>query len=329
MADLKTTYLGLELKNPLVVSSSPITNSPEGVGKLEEAGAAAVVVKSIFEEQIQNDIGSMYDVLEGDTSGVAMAYLQADLPGRMGPEKYLKNIKAMRERVDIPIISSVNCVKSSAWVAYARKIEDAGADALELNLYQMPVDARKSSNEIENEHAEMVQAVNNSVKLPVTVKLSRHYTALFHFVRNLDQAGTKGVVLFNRFLHADINLDDESVFYAPNYSTAAVFPSQLRWAAVLRDWVKCDIAISGGIHSGLEMAKALLVGANVGYVCSAILKNNDLGVIHEILDDLESWMESKGYADIASFRGKLRETELHDGHGFERAQYIKAATQLD
>ncbi len=329
MANLKTTYLGLELKNPLVISSSPITSSPESVGRLEEAGAAAVVVKSIFEEQIRSDIGSMYDVLEGDTSGVAMEYLRADLPGRLGPEKYLKNIKAMRERVSIPVISSVNCVTSSVWVDYARKIEDAGADAIELNLYHMPTDARKSSDAIEAEHVKMVQAVNDAVALPVTVKLSRHYTALFHFARNLDQAGAAGVVLFNRFLHADINLERESVFYAPNYSTPSVFPSQLRWAAVLRDFIKCDIAISGGIHSGDEMAKALLVGANAGYVCSAVLKDNGLAAIQMILKRLAEWMDSKGYPDIASFRGKLRETDLHDGHGFERAQYIKAATELD
>ncbi|MDA3925561.1 MAG: dihydroorotate dehydrogenase-like protein [Kiritimatiellae bacterium] len=329
MADLKTTYLGLELKNPLVVSSSPVTNAVEGVVSLAEAGAAAVVVKSIFEEQIRSDIGELYDVLEGETSGVAMEYLQADLPGRMGPEKYLKKIKEMRKRVDIPVIASVNCSKSSAWVDYARKIEDAGADALELNLYQMPIDFSVSSNQIEAESAKLVGEVTAAVGMPVTVKLSRHYTALFHFAQSLEKAGAKGVILFNRFLHADINLDDESIFYSPNYSTPAVFPSQLRWAAVLRDMVSCDIAISGGIHSGDEMAKALLVGANVGYVCSAIIKESEFTVIGRILNTLEEWMDAKGYADIESFRGKLRETDLSDGVGFERSQYVKAATELE
>ncbi|MDD2600120.1 MAG: dihydroorotate dehydrogenase-like protein [Kiritimatiellae bacterium] len=328
MANLETTYLGLKLKNPLIISSSPLTSSPEGVADLEQAGAAAVVVKSIFEEQIRADIGNMYDVLEGDTSGFAMEYLCADLPARLGPEKYLKNIKAMRERVSIPVISSVNCATSTVWVDYARKIEDAGADAIELNLYHMPTDIKKSSNEVEEAHVKIMQAVNDAVALPVTVKLSRHYTALFHFARHLAQAGASGVVLFNRFLHADINLVDESVFYKPNYSTPSVFPSQLRWAAVLRDWVKCDIAISGGIHSGDELAKALLVGANAGYCCSVLLKNRSLTPIQQILDRLSQWMDSKGYPDIASFRGKLRETDLHDGHGFERAQYIKAATEI-
>jgi dihydroorotate dehydrogenase (fumarate) len=148
-------------------------------------------------------------------------------------------------------------------------------------------------------------------------------------VRCLENAGAKGVVLFNRFLHADINLDNETVYYAPNYSTTAVFPSQLRWTAVLRGMTKCDIAISGGIHTGSEMAKALLVGANAGCVCSALMKEGGISNIRKILDGLEQWMDSKGYTDIASFQGKLAETDLHDGKGFERAQYIKAATELE
>ncbi|MFO7937477.1 MAG: dihydroorotate dehydrogenase-like protein [Kiritimatiellia bacterium] len=329
MSDLKTTYLGLELKNPLVVSSSPLTDSPEKVEQLAEAGAAAVVIKSIFEEQISSDVGGMYDELEGETSGFAMEYLRADLPARLGPEKYLRNIKEMKKRVDIPVIASVNCVNSSTWVNYARKIEDAGADALELNLYQMPVDSSVSSNEIEARHVKMVEQVNAAVSLPVAVKLSRHYTALFHFVRELEKVGAGGVILFNRFLHADISLDEESVGYAPNYSTPSVFPSQLRWAAVMREIVNCDIAVSGGIHSGSEMAKALLVGANAGYVCSAILKDGRLDRIKTILHGLEKWMESKNYSDLASFRGRLRETDVADRRGFERAQYIKAATELE
>ncbi len=296
---------------------------------LAEAGAAAVVVKSIFEEQIRSDVSGMYADLKDETSGFAMEYLRADLPGRLGPEKYLKKIKAMHERVDIPVIASVNCFEAATWVDYARKIEDAGADALELNLYQMPVDPSQSSNAIEAKHVKMIETVTGAIGLPVTVKLSRHYTALFNFVQRLEGAGAKGVVLFNRFLHADINLDDESVCYVTNYSTPAVFPSQMRWAAVLRDMVGCDIAISGGIHTGAEMAKSLLVGANVGYVCSAILKSKDFNIIKTILGGLEDWMHSKGYVDIASFHGKLRETDLRDGAGFERSQYVKAATELE
>jgi len=329
MADLKTKYLGIDLKNPLVISSSPMTNSPEQVEKLAEAGAAAVVMKSIFEEQISSDVSGMYDSLSGDSSAVALEYLQADLPGRLGPEKYLRNIREMKKRAAIPVIASVNCVSARKWIDYARKIEDAGADALELNLYQMPIDPRISSNEIESAQASMIKEVTAAVALPVTVKLSRHYTALIHFARMLESAGAAGVVLFNRFLHVDINLNTESVFYAPNYSSSSILPSQLRWAAVVRGFVGCDIAVSGGIHSGCALAKALLVGANVGYVCSAVLKESGVDAIAPILSGLEEWMQSKGYATVQDFQGKLKETNLSDGKGFERAQYIKAATELD
>ncbi len=329
MTNLKTTYLGLELINPLVVASSPVTNSPEKVEKLAQAGAAAVVVKSIFEEQIRSDTAGMYDALEGDNSAVALEYLQADLPARLGPEKYLDKIREMKRRVAIPVIASVNCVSSAAWIDYARKIEDAGADALELNLYQMPVDPDVTANAIEAAHAAMVGAVSGAIALPVTVKLSCYYTALPHFTRRLESAGARGIVLFNRFLHVDINLERESVFYAPNYSTSAILPSQLRWTAVLRGMTGCDIAVSGGIHTGRDMVKALLAGANVGYVCSALIREGDFSAVGKILRGVAEWMDAKGYASLSDFRGKLSEKDLTDGQGFERSQYVKAATELE
>lgn len=328
MADLKTTYAGLELKNPLVVSSGPLTNTPESVEKLEQAGAGAVVVKSIFEEQIRADVSDMYAALEGEASGFAMEYLQADLPAQLGPEAYLEKVREMRKRVKIPIICSVNCVEPAQWVNYARKIEDVGADALELNLYHMPVDPSETSAQVEARYLSLVESVMGIVGLPVTVKLSQHVTALMPFARALDQAGVKGLVLFNRFLQTDVDIETETMFYAPNYSTPNVLHEQLRWAAVLRDWVSCDLAISGGIHTGAELAKALLVGANVGCVCSALLVRQDMGVVSEILGGLDAWMVRKGYAALADFGGALREANLEDGHGFERSQYVKAATQL-
>ena len=328
MANLKTTYLGLPLKNPLIVSSGPMTNTPDSVEKLEQAGAAAIVVKSIFEEQIRADVSDMYDALEGESSGFAMEYLRADLLAQLGPEKYLESIKEIRKRVKIPIISSVNCVEPAHWVNYARKIEDAGADALELNLYHMPVSPVETSEKVEARYAALVQAVMSVVKLPVSVKLSQHVTALMPFARTLDKVGVKGLVLFNRFLQTDVDIEKETTFFAPNYSTPDVLHEQLRWVAVLRDWVRCDLAVSGGIHSGAELVKSLLVGANVGCVCSALLIRRDFGVIGETLCGLEAWMARKGYGSLADFRGKLRETNLHDGRGFERSQYIKAATSL-
>ncbi len=328
MANLKTSYLGLALKNPLVVSSNPLTNNVDAVVKLEEAGAAAVVMRSIFEEQIQSDVSDMYAALEEDPSGVAMEYLRADLPGQLGPEKYLEKIAAMRKRVKIPIIASVNCVNASKWVSYAKKIERAGADALELNLYHMPIDPSETADKVEARRMALVKAVVAEVRLPVAVKLSHHYTTLLPFARMLDALDVKGLVLFNRFLQTDVDIQKESIYFAPNYSTPKVLHAQLRWTAVLRDWVRGSLAISGGIHTSDELVKALLVGADVGYICSVLHLRHDFGVIREILDGLSAWMDHKGYGALSDFRGKLREKNLKDGCGFERAQYVKTAAQI-
>ncbi|MDX9869024.1 MAG: dihydroorotate dehydrogenase-like protein [Kiritimatiellia bacterium] len=328
MANLKTSYLGLELANPLIVSSNPLTDRADTVADLERAGASAVVMRSIFEEQIRADVSGMVEALEGDTSMAALEYLRADLPGQLGPEAYLEKLTAIRKRVRIPVIASVNCVAADKWVAYARKIERAGADALELNLYHMPVDPDETGEEVEARRLALVQAVLAEVRLPVAVKLSQHYTTLLPFARRLDTLGVKGLVLFNRFLQTDVDIENESIFFAPNYSTPHVLHAQLRWTAVLRDWVRCALAISGGIHSGAGLVKALLVGADAGYICSVLHVRKDFGVIREILEGLSAWMDRKGYASLADFRGKLRETDLKDGQGFERQQYVKAAARV-
>lgn len=328
MANLKASYLGLELKNPLVVSSNPLTDSVASVARLEAAGAAAIVMRSIFEEQINADVAEMVESLEGDTSMAALEYLRADLPGQLGPEKYVEKLKAMRAAVQIPIIASINCVKAANWVSYAKKLERAGADAIELNLYHMPVDPDETAATVEARRLMLVKAILAEVNVPVTVKLSSHYTSLLAFARLLDAAGVRGMVLFNRFLQTRVNAETESIFYAPDYSSPNVLHSQLRWTAVIRDWVRCSVAISGGIHSGEDLAKALLVGADIGYICSVLHVRRDLKVIQEILDGLSAWMAHKGYAALPAFRGKLRETDLRDGTGFERMQYVKSAAKV-
>lgn len=327
MADLTTNYLGLKLKNPLVASSSPLTAKPENVAQLAESGIAAVVLKSIFEEQIRDETAEMYNALEDQANLYAMEYLQADLPGRFGTEGYIARVREMRSQVDIPIICSVNCVQPDKWLSYARKLEDAGADAIELNIYHMPVNVNESSAQVEARYLKLVEGVAREVKLPLTVKLSQHVTALMPLARSLVKAGARGLVLFNRFLQTDVNIDTEELFYAPNLSTSQILHEQLRWIAVLRDWVKCDLATSGGIHTGYDLAKTLLVGSDVGYTCSALLQKGT-PAISSILQELTSWMETKGYSSLKDFHGKLRETDLHDGKGFERSQYVKAATLI-
>lgn len=329
MADITTSYLGLKLKNPLVASSSPLTNQADSVARMEDAGMSAVVLRSIFEEQITADISDMYADLENETSQYALEYLRADLPGQLGPESYLRQLEAVRKRVSIPIIASCNCLSKAKWVSYAKKIAQTGADALELNLYHMPVDPDESSDQVEARNLDLVKAVVDEISIPVAAKLSYHYTALLPYARKMDALGVRGLVLFNRFLQTDVDINTEEIFYTPNYSSPKVLHSQLRWTAVLRDFIKADIAISGGIHTGDELIKALLVGANVGYVCSVLHLHPDTErVVRSILTRLEAWMDAKGYADIQAFRGKLRETDLHDGKGFERSQYIKTAASL-
>lgn len=329
MADLKTTYLGFGLKNPLIVSSCTLTRDADGVARLEDAGVSAVVLRSIFEEQILAETAEMYADLAGETSAPAIEYLRADLPGRLGPEQYLRGIEAIRKRAGIPVIASCNCISRDKWVSYARKIEQAGADALELNLYHMPVDPDETSAQVEARNIGLVEAVVSEVKIPVSVKLSYHYTALLPYARKLDAAGARGVVLFNRFLQTDVDINTEQIFYAVNYSSPKVLHTQLRWTAVLREWIRGDIAASGGIHTGDDLVKALLVGADVGCICSALYLNPDTGrVVRSILDRLSAWMDAKGYARVSDFRGKLREMDLRDGKGFERAQYIKTAAKV-
>ncbi len=328
MADLRTSFLGLDLKNPLVVSSCPLSSDPDTVAKLEAAGAGAVVMRSIFEEQIREDIAAMESSLDGDNSAAAMEYLRAGLAGRFGPQSYLDTLSAMRRRVKIPLIASVNCVEANNWVAYARKIEMAGADALELNLYHMPVDPSEDAAQVEARRLGLVKEVLREVRIPVAIKLSQHYTSLLAFARAADALGVKGMVLFNRFLQTDVDVERESMFLATNYSTPAALHAQLRWTAVLRNRVRCDIAVSGGIHAWDGLVKALLVGANVGYVCSALYARDDFCVIGEILNGLADWMGRKGYQSVSDFRGKLGEKDLTDGEGFERVQYVKTAARI-
>lgn len=329
MDNLKTSYLGLPLRNPLVASSGPFMDNPEHLVQLEEAGIAAVVLRSIFEEQISAETAGMYQDLAGETSAFAQEYLRADLPGQIGPESYLRKIENARKCVSIPVIASCNCLSKEKWISYARKIEQAGASALELNLYHMPIDPNESSASVEARNLDIIRAVCSEVKIPVSVKLSYHYTALLPYVRHLDACGVRGMTLFSRFLQTDVNVDTESIYYKPNYSTSNVLHTQLRWTAVIRDWVKADLAISGGIHSGDDLIKALLVGANVGCVYSVLQLHPQLHTtIQSILSRLQNWMKAKNYADLNAFRGKLREQNLADGNGFERAQYVKTATNI-
>lgn len=329
MADLTTSYLGLELRNPFVASSSSLTSSVQRASELDAAGIGALVMRSIFEEQIRAEVADMYDALADTGTSAALDYLRADLPMQLGPEKYLETLKAIRRVVHVPVIASINCVSPDQWVHFARKIEAAGADALELNVYDIPVQPELTSEDVETRHLDLIRAIKAEVKLPVTVKLSPYYTAPIAFVRQVNALGVQGVVLFNRFLQPDIEVEHERLRYGVHFSRAEDLRLPLRWVAILRDHLTCDVALTGGVHDATGATKALLAGANVTYLCSTLYLHDVGPLLAGMQSGLSGWMDRKGYTSIGDFRGKLRETVIGDGHGFERAHYVKTLGSVE
>ena len=329
MPSLATTYLGLSLKNPLIASSCPLTSRLETARSLEAAGVGAIVVRSIFEEQIREDVAHMYDALAESDSSAALDYLRADLPMRLGPEKYIENLKALRKGLKIPVIASVNCIAPDQWVAFARKIERAGVDALELNVYDIPEDPGEDSAAVETRHAALVSAIQAEVSIPVAVKLSPYYAGLANVALRLQRLGVRGLVLFNRFLQPDIDIETQKLVYRVHLSHPDDLRLPLRWVAILRNLVGCDLALSSGVHDADAAIKALLTGANAVYCCSALYRQPTGSAVGEILKGIEAWMERHGHATLEAFRGQMRETALGDGRGFERAHYVRLVGQAE
>jgi dihydroorotate dehydrogenase (fumarate) len=327
MADLSTTYLGLKLKNPVIVGSSTHTVSPARVQALAENGVGAVVLKSIFEEQIRADVANMVDALERETRTEAYDYLRADFPMQIGPETYLDRIREIKAITDIPVIASVNCVTPDRWVAFARKIEGAGADALELNIYDIADQDRLSSIDIEQRHLDLVKAIAAELTIPVAVKLAPFYTSLSNFARRLDGLGVAGMVLFNRFFQPDIDVEALALKSAVGLSHPDDIRLPLRWTAILSGRVACDIALTGGVHSSEGIVKALLAGATAVQVCSVLYKH-DLSFVKTLVAGLAAWMDTHGFDTVDAFRGRLLQ-EGGEAGGFERAQYVRSLVGLE
>ena len=300
--DTTTTYLGLKLKNPLVVGSCSLTSTPDGARKLEEKGIGALVVRSFFEDEIS-------DAAPGSTA--------AD------PAAFLKNLGEIRNAVTIPVIASLNGRTPARSTMLARQIEDTGVSALELNLYDIPDSTAHTSASIESHQLELVSAVTAATKLPVTVKISPYYTALVGFCQQLEAHGAKGIVIFNRFMQPDINIETGHLRYNANFSHADDVRLPLRWTAILREHIHADIALSGGVHDANAVIQALLVGANVVTICSVLYLRHDANPVGEILDDLKHWLARKGCQNIDEFRGSMRNTGLGGRAGFERAHYVR------
>ena len=324
MVDLSTTYMGLELKHPVVPSASPLSRDVGTIRAMEEAGAAAIVMHSIFEEQIEVEQETLHHFLEQGTEqfAEALTYYPPMPEYKVGPEEYLENIRRAKEAVDIPIIGSLNGMSRGGWIDYARQIEQAGADAIELNVYFLAANPKSDAGEIEDLYIDILAAVKKNVHIPVALKLSPFFTAMANFARRADAAGADGLVLFNRFYQPDINLEELEV--EPNLvlSSRDEMRLPLRWIAVLYGRVNASLALTSGIHKPKDVLKAVMAGSDVAHVCSALLKHG-LGRIGKLVAGVELWMEEHEYESIRQMRGSLSQQAVAEPAAYERANYIR------
>lgn len=323
MADLRTNYLGIELKNPLVVGASDMLDNPSNLLKLQEAGAGAIVYKSLFEEQIQlEDLELENQLNEYNDRNAEMTSLFPEVE-HAGPAEYLMKLKQAVEILDIPVIGSLNAVYPETWVKYARLIEETGVAALELNFYNVPFDLEKDAHAIEKEQLDIVRSVTAAVQIPVSVKLSNYYTNPLKMVKSLADTGAKGVVLFNKLFQPDIDTDQEKHITPWNLSTPDEHRVALRFAGLLFGEVDAQVVGSSGVFTGKDMIKLLLAGAQAVQVVSTVYKNG-VNQISDMLLTLQVYMDKRAYKEIDDFRGKLSRKKLANPFIYKRAQYIDA-----
>jgi len=324
MPDLSTSYLGLKLKNPLVASASPLSKKVDRVREMEEAGIAAVVMYSLFEEQIIHDSLELDHYLTRGTESFAEAltYLPDTGTYSMGPDKYLNHLSQVKQAVSIPIIGSLNGVSKGGWVRYARNIQDAGADALELNVYYLAVDPNLTSQELENTYVDLVSEVKSEITIPLAVKLSPFLTAIPNLAQRLGEAGADGLVLFNRFYQPDFNLDELELVHTLELSTSMELRLPLRWIALLYGRVKTDLALTSGVHTGEDVLKAMMAGARVVMLASEIL-HSGIECIPKILSKIEEWMRMFDYESIKQMQGSMSQQSIAEPAAFERANYMR------
>ena len=322
MADLKTTYMGIPLQTPLIVAASSISSQIDRIKAAEQAGAGALVIRSLFEEQIMFDALKMEEDLAvgADLFPEALSYFPSIQHGEA--DEHLMWIEKTRAEVTMPLIASLNATSPGAWTKYAKQLETTGVEGLELNVYSVASDPDRTGVEIEQTLFETFEAVRAEVQIPVAVKLSPYYTSTAHVAAELDKLGVDSLVLFNRFLQPDIDPKTETLQNNMVLSTPEEMKLPLRWVALLYGRIKTDLALNTGAHSGLDAAKALLAGATVVQTASALLKNG-IPYLSTMLRELEGWMEERGYDDLESFRGKMSQKKVDDPFVFERAQYVK------
>lgn len=330
MPDLATTYLGLQLKNPLVASASPLSKKVDTVRRLEDAGAAAVVMYSLFEEQITHDSQELNHYLERGTHSFAesLSYFPDMDHYNVGPELYLEHLYNIKQAVDIPVIGSLNGVSTGGWIEYAQRIEEAGADALELNIYDVPTDIDVSGAQLEDAYVQLVRDIRARVKLPIALKLSPFFTSMPNMAKRFVEAGANGLVLFNRFYQPDFDLEELEVIPNLELSTSHELRLPLRWIAILYGHIQADFALTSGVHTAQDVLKAVMAGANVTMMTSTLLANG-IGRLMHILTDLQEWMVEHEYGSIREMRGSMSQRAVADPAAFERSNYMKALNSFD
>jgi dihydroorotate dehydrogenase (fumarate) len=321
MANLSTVYMGLDLKNPLIVSSCDLTGNIESIKKCETSGAGAVVLKSLFEEQIESETEELIDNVWMTGHTEAFEYVRG-MSMANGPSTYLNLIREAKKQTSIPIIASLNCVSSKWWVDYAKQLEASGADALELNISILPSDLKRGSEEIESIYLDILDSVLEQINLPIAVKIGPYFTSLAKIVNELVVKGIKGIVLFNRFYQLDIDIKKIKLVEGNPLSSPNELSNSLRWIALLSNRIKCDFAATTGIHTGKDVVKQILAGARAVEVCSTLYRNG-LYYIKNMLEEIEAWMSEHNYKNVEEFRGKLSKKEDEKTELYDRLQYIK------
>lgn len=329
MADLTTNYLGMQLRTPLVPSASPLSQEVSSIRRMEDAGAAALVLYSLFEEQLRQESLELDHHLSAGTESFAesLSYFPQASEYRLGPEGYLEHIRKAKEAVRIPIIASLNGATAGGWAEYAKEIEEAGADALECNIYSIPTDPDVSSAQVEQTYIDIVKAVKNTVSIPVAVKVSPFFSNLANMAKRLDQAGADGLVLFNRFYQPDVDLEELEIRPNVLLSTPQALRLPLTWIGILYGRVQASLAATSGVHDPQDAIKLLMVGANVTMICSALLRNG-INHLRYLEQGIREWMERREYESVGQMQGSMSQLKCPDPGAFERAQYMRAVKSL-
>jgi dihydroorotate dehydrogenase (fumarate) len=323
--EMKTRYLGLELKNPLISSASPVNLDLDAARRCEDAGAAAIVMPSLFEEQILAESHEVDHYLThgAESYAEALSYFPAQGDYRLGPERYLETLRRLKESLQIPVIASLNGVSEGGWTAYARHMEEAGADAVELNIYFIPTDPRLAGREVEQLYIDVLRRVKDSVKVPVALKLSPFFSNMAEMAARLDAAGADGLVLFNRFYQPDLDLDELVV--RPNIllSTPQAMRLPLRWIAILHGHLRASLAATSGIHTATDCLKMLMAGADAVMLASAVYTRGP-EVFAELLSGMQNWMEEREYESVSQLKGSMSQKSVAEPAAYERALYVRA-----